>query len=309
MDPGKPADVPRDDAVHGKENRRGRQPVTFPQRTSVADPVRPVPDGVAGRHLDVGLRPGDGTTHAAAKRREGLVRQRREARIALQERHGAVDGALAGLPGGGLLRLRPLGGLGETTALARGPVGLHALADGTPGRGAHPPPPRGRTPVGRAGERQSKRTDLPVNATSLRLQTVERLAKRHASAIAVRAGFDEPLAHLVEAGADMFLMPSRFEPCGLNQMYSLRYGTIPVVRAVGGLEDTVEDFDGWSRGTGFKFRDYHPHAMMLAVRRALEAFRDRRAWRAMMLRGMAQDFSWDRSAQSYEAVYRTLARA
>jgi starch synthase len=133
-----------------------------------------------------------------------------------------------------------------------------------------------------------------------------RVAQERPDRLAARIGFDEGLAHRIEAGADMFLMPSRFEPCGLNQMYSLRYGTVPVVRAVGGLEDTVEDFDGWNRGTGFKFREYHPQAMLLAVRRALETFRDRRAWRAMMLRGMAQDFSWDRSAQSYEALYRAF---
>ncbi len=133
-----------------------------------------------------------------------------------------------------------------------------------------------------------------------------RAAHERPDRLAARIGFDEGLAHRMEAGADLFLMPSRFEPCGLNQMYSLRYGTVPVVRAVGGLEDTVEDFDGLSRGTGFKFRDYNPHALMLAVRRALELFRDRRAWRAMMLRGMAQDFSWDRSAQAYESLYRSL---
>ncbi len=124
--------------------------------------------------------------------------------------------------------------------------------------------------------------------------------------LAARIGFDEALAHRIEAGADAFLMPSRYEPCGLNQMYSLRYGTLPVVRAVGGLEDTVEDYDGWMHGTGFKFRDYAPAALLLAVRRALDTFRDRRAWRALMLRGMAQDFSWDRSARSYEALYRSL---
>ncbi|ABS24357.1 glycogen synthase GlgA [Anaeromyxobacter sp. Fw109-5] len=138
-------------------------------------------------------------------------------------------------------------------------------------------------------------------------EAFRRAARERPDRMAARIGFDEGLAHRMEAGADLFLMPSRFEPCGLNQMYSLRYGTIPVVRAVGGLEDTVEDFDGWSRGTGFKFRDYHPQAMLLAVRRALEAHRDRRAWRAMMLRGMALDFSWDRSAQAYEALYRSLA--
>ncbi|HEY6004464.1 MAG TPA: glycogen synthase GlgA [Anaeromyxobacter sp.] len=124
--------------------------------------------------------------------------------------------------------------------------------------------------------------------------------------LAARIGFDEPLAHRIEAGADAFLMPSRYEPCGLNQMYSLRYGTLPVVRAVGGLEDTVEDFDGWMRGTGFKFREYSPQALLLAVRRALDTYRDRRTWQALVLRGMAQDFSWDRSARSYEALYRAL---
>jgi starch synthase len=125
--------------------------------------------------------------------------------------------------------------------------------------------------------------------------------------VAVRVGFDEGLAHRLEAGGDLFLMPSRFEPCGLNQMYSLRYGTVPVVRAVGGLEDTVEDYDGWRRGTGFKFRDYSPQALLLAMRRAVETYRDHRAWRGIVSRGMAEDFSWDRSAASYEALYASTA--
>jgi starch synthase len=125
--------------------------------------------------------------------------------------------------------------------------------------------------------------------------------------VAARLGFDEGLAHRMEAGGDAFLMPSRFEPCGLNQMYSLRYGTVPVVRAVGGLEDTVEDYDGWNRGTGFKFRDYAPAALLLAARRALDTWRDRRAWRGLVSRGMAQDFSWDRSARRYEELYATIA--
>ena len=124
--------------------------------------------------------------------------------------------------------------------------------------------------------------------------------------MSVRIGFDEGLAHRMEAGADLFLMPSLFEPCGLNQMYSLRYGTVPVVRAVGGLEDTVEDYDGASGGTGFKFREYTPQALMLAMRRALETFRDRNAWSGLVERGMAQDFSWERSAAGYEALYRHL---
>jgi starch synthase len=133
------------------------------------------------------------------------------------------------------------------------------------------------------------------------------LQQRDPDRFAVRFAYDEAVAHKVMAGSDLFLMPSRSEPCGLTQMYALRYGTVPIVRAVGGLEDTVEDYDGWNRGTGFKFRDYTPSALLLAARRALEAYRDRRAWRGLVARGMAQDFSWNRSAASYEALYRTLA--
>jgi starch synthase len=131
-------------------------------------------------------------------------------------------------------------------------------------------------------------------------------AREHPDRLAVRIGFDEGLAHRIEAGADVFLMPSRFEPCGLNQLYSLRYGTIPVVRRVGGLADTVEDYDGWRRGTGFVFDEYDPRAMLVALKRAKELFRDRRAWNAMIRRGMAQDFSWGRSAARYEALYDSL---
>ena len=124
--------------------------------------------------------------------------------------------------------------------------------------------------------------------------------------MAVRIGFDEGLAHRMEAGGDVFLMPSRFEPCGLNQLYSLRYGTVPVVRRVGGLADTVQDYDGWRKGTGFVFDDYDPRAMLTALQRAEELFQDRRAWTAMVKRGMAQDFSWDRSAAQYEKLYASL---
>ena len=124
--------------------------------------------------------------------------------------------------------------------------------------------------------------------------------------LAVRIGFDEGLAHRLEAGGDVFLMPSRFEPCGLNQLYSLRYGTVPVVRRVGGLADTVQDYDGWRKGTGFVFDDYDPRAMLLALQRAEELFQDKKAWTAMVKRGMAQDFSWDRSAAQYEKLYERL---
>jgi starch synthase len=131
------------------------------------------------------------------------------------------------------------------------------------------------------------------------------LAARYPERIGARIGFDESLAHLIEAGADMFLMPSRFEPCGLNQMYSMRYGTVPVVHGVGGLHDTVIEQVPASRqkGTGFVFRDYRPDALLAALTRALALFADRRKWEALQAAGMRQDFSWDRSAQEYVKIY------
>jgi starch synthase len=122
--------------------------------------------------------------------------------------------------------------------------------------------------------------------------------------VAVRIAYDDQLAHKIEAGADMFLMPSRYEPCGLNQIYSLRYGTVPIVRATGGLDDTIDET------TGFKFQEYSGAALVEAIRRALELWQDQTAWRAMMLAGMARDFSWDASAAEYSALYgRMLASA
>jgi starch synthase len=129
------------------------------------------------------------------------------------------------------------------------------------------------------------------------------LAARYPDRVGARIGFDEALAHLVEAGADVFLMPSRFEPCGLNQMYSLRYGTVPVVRAVGGLADTVRDGE-----TGFVFEEYSPEALVATVRRALAVFADQPRWRALQTAGMRQDHSWDRSAREYVKIYDRAAR-
>jgi starch synthase len=126
------------------------------------------------------------------------------------------------------------------------------------------------------------------------------MAHTHPGRIAVRMGFDNGLAHRIEAGADMFVMPSRYEPCGLNQIYSLRYGTVPVVRATGGLDDTIEE------GTGFKFREYSGQALLGAVRAAVGAFSDGVAWQEMMRRGMQKDFSWKASAALYSALYRRL---
>jgi starch synthase len=137
----------------------------------------------------------------------------------------------------------------------------------------------------------------------------ERMAAERPDRVGVTIGFDERLAHLVEAGADLFLMPSRFEPCGLNQMYSLRYGTVPVVRATGGLDDTVINYNERSgRGTGFKFSEYTPQALVRTVKRALKLFADRKKWRALQLAGMRQDFSWDVSAREYVKVYRNVRR-
>jgi len=131
------------------------------------------------------------------------------------------------------------------------------------------------------------------------------LAAAHPDRIGARIGFDEALAHLIEGGADLFLMPSQFEPCGLNQMYSLRYGTVPLVRAVGGLADTVVDCRPGARSaTGFVFDDYTPEALLDTLNRALATFHDRRRWRALQRAGMAREYSWDRSAREYVNIYR-----
>jgi len=129
------------------------------------------------------------------------------------------------------------------------------------------------------------------------------LAARHPGRIAVRIGFNEDLAHAIEAGADLFLMPSRFEPCGLNQMYSQRYGTPPVARATGGLIDTV--IDG---ATGFLFERAESAALVAAVRRALAAYADRARWKQLQLAGMTRDFSWTAAARRYADLYRRLSR-
>jgi len=130
------------------------------------------------------------------------------------------------------------------------------------------------------------------------------LAARHPDRIGAKVGFDEGLAHLIEAGADLFLMPSRFEPSGLNQMYSMRYGTVPVVRAVGGLDDTVRNFNPRTgEGTGFSFDDYTAQALLNTLRWALDVFADPAAWRRIQRQGMTKDFSWDASARQYVKVY------
>lgn len=133
------------------------------------------------------------------------------------------------------------------------------------------------------------------------------LAARHPGRVAALIGFDERMAHRIEAGADIFLMPSRFEPCGLNQLYSLRYGTPPVVRSTGGLADTVVDCAPESlaagKANGFAFASADPAAFLAATRRAIEAWHNRRLWRRLQKTGMSADFSWDKAAADYLEVY------
>jgi len=129
------------------------------------------------------------------------------------------------------------------------------------------------------------------------------LAQARPDQVGVNIGYDNPLAHRIEAGADIFLMPSHYEPCGLNQIYSLKYGTVPVVRATGGLDDTIDE------DTGFKFRDYTGSALLQAVHSAVAAYRDQDGWVAMMRRGMQKDFSWSAAAGEYVALYRELLTA
>jgi starch synthase len=132
----------------------------------------------------------------------------------------------------------------------------------------------------------------------------QRLSKQFPNRIAVKVAYDNTIAHKIEAGADMFLMPSRYEPCGLNQIYSLKYGTVPIVRATGGLDDTIEPWNARTgKGTGFKFTEYNGEALLLTVKQALTAYRDQTSWQVLMRNGMAKDFSWNASAREYGKVY------
>ena len=128
------------------------------------------------------------------------------------------------------------------------------------------------------------------------------MANRHPSKVRVHVTYDPVMAHKIEAGSDIFLMPSRYQPAGMSQIYSLRYGTVPVVRATGGLDDTIDE-QPLGGGNGFKFWGYNSSALMDALQRALGTFRDKEEWTQIMKRGMAQDFSWDAPAKEYVRVY------
>ena len=135
-------------------------------------------------------------------------------------------------------------------------------------------------------------------------EAMAEFGRRHPDRISLRFAFDNRLAHKIEAGADIYLMPSRYEPCGMNQIYSLKYGTVPVVRNTGGLADTVVDADGDpAGGTGFKFNGYDTAELKDALSRAVAAYADKPRWEAIVKRGMAMDFSWDASAKRYVSVY------
>jgi starch synthase len=130
------------------------------------------------------------------------------------------------------------------------------------------------------------------------------LSEKYPDRFSARITYDNSLAHLIEAGSDMFLMPSLYEPCGLNQLYSLKYGTVPIVRAVGGLEDTIIDSEYLAQSqTGFKFSEYSSDAMMAAISRAVAMYYNKEAWKSLMDRCMGEDFSWDKSAESYRTLY------
>ena len=136
------------------------------------------------------------------------------------------------------------------------------------------------------------------------------LAKKYQKKIGVTLAFDNKLAHLIEAGSDMFLMPSRYEPCGLNQMYSLKYGTIPVVRATGGLDDTIIDYtDDPAKGNGFKFSEATPEGLFNAIKRAMKLFKNQAAWIKLTKRVMGLDFSWKSSAEKYKALYKEMTHS
>ena len=138
-------------------------------------------------------------------------------------------------------------------------------------------------------------------------KALKEAAERLPGRVGIFIGFNEPLAHRIMAGSDILLIPSRYEPCGLTQMYALKYGTVPVVRATGGLEDTIETFNPHKGdGNGFKFGPYEPGAFLEAVQRAIETFQDSKLWNKIMANGMKADFSWDRSAKRYLELYRSV---
>jgi starch synthase len=135
-----------------------------------------------------------------------------------------------------------------------------------------------------------------------------KLAEKFPQSFLVKIEYDNTLAHQIEAGSDLFLMPSRYEPCGLNQMYSMKYGSVTVVRATGGLDDSVEAFDGKS-GTGFKFSEYSAKALLATLRQAIQTYHHTKLWQRLVDNCMRKDFSWTNSAKQYAKIYEALRNA
>jgi len=135
------------------------------------------------------------------------------------------------------------------------------------------------------------------------------LAKKYPKKLGVKITFDNKIAHKIEAGSDMFLMPSKYEPCGLNQIYSLKYGTIPIVRATGGLDDTIQDYDPKTGdGNGFKFKEYSSQVLLAKIKESAKIFSNKKEWKKLVQKAMQQDFSWERSAKRYVELYERLCR-
>jgi starch synthase len=132
-------------------------------------------------------------------------------------------------------------------------------------------------------------------------------AARYSNKVSANLKYDGILAQRIYAGSDMFLMPSLYEPCGLSQLFSLRYGTVPIVRETGGLKDTIMPYNEFTgEGTGFTFANYNAHEMLGAISRATDFFRQKDIWKAIVKNGMLQDFSWNKSAQEYLELYNKL---
>ncbi len=140
-------------------------------------------------------------------------------------------------------------------------------------------------------------------------KAILRAVERHPGRVRLEIGFNEPMAHRIMAGVDIFLIPSQYEPCGLTQMYALKYGTVPVVRATGGLEDTIASFDPEKgEGNGIKFGPYESEAFLAAIRESVDLFQDSEKWKRLVANGMKADFSWDHSALKYLDIYRSILR-
>jgi starch synthase len=140
---------------------------------------------------------------------------------------------------------------------------------------------------------------------------LQEASNKYPDKLAVYFGYNDELAHQIEAGADIFLMPSHYEPCGLNQIYSLKYGTVPVVRKTGGLADTVQDWNeyngyGQDTGNGFSFYEYSGKALLQSVQRAINDFHNKPVWRKIQINGMTKDYSWKHSAEEYVKLYEKI---